>query len=215
MHIPILAAIQFRFLAPVPTAAAGEAEDAVTRVDVGLPIQLELEPDGAILQDNIVVSVSGTSGTATRAADCPNTAPLPPFGGDFCFITNDVTFDIGANDGNIITVVADGFDDRIVEGTESFTTTATITDAGTQPGGVTPAFVPGTNTVTVTIADDDVPFIRFTQQEYTQNENSSPLSVSLVLDPFGGGGFGPSSISQAIVCQIVASAQLTNTATGK
>jgi len=66
MHTPILAAIQFRFLAPVPTAAASEPEDAVTRVDVGLPIQLELEPVTAILQDNIVVSVSGTSGTATR-----------------------------------------------------------------------------------------------------------------------------------------------------
>ena len=60
-----------------------------------------------------------------------------------------------------------------------------------------------------------VPFIRFTQQEYTQNEDSSPLSVSLVLDPFGGSGFGSSSISQAIVCQIVASAQLGDTATGK
>ena len=64
MHIPILAAIQFRFLAPVPTAAASEPNDA--RVDVGLPIQLELVPTDALLQDNIVVSVSGTSGTATR-----------------------------------------------------------------------------------------------------------------------------------------------------
>ena len=60
-----------------------------------------------------------------------------------------------------------------------------------------------------------VPFIRFTQQEYTQNENSSPLSVRLVLDPFGGGGSGQSSISQAIVCQIVASVQPGDTATGK
>ena len=66
MHIPILAAIQFRFLAPVPTAAASEADDAVTRVDIGFPIQLEIEPVTALLQDNIVVSVSGTSGTATR-----------------------------------------------------------------------------------------------------------------------------------------------------
>jgi len=53
MHIPILAAIQFRFLAPVPTAAASEPDDA--RVDVGLPIQLELVPTDALLQDNIVV----------------------------------------------------------------------------------------------------------------------------------------------------------------
>ena len=59
--------------------------------------------------------------------------------------------------------------------------------------------------------------MRFTQQDYTMNENMSPLSVSLVLDPFGGDGFGSSSISQAIVCQIVASAQPAagDTATGK
>ena len=66
MHIPVLAAIQFRFLAPVPTADASEPDDAVTRVDIGFPIQLELVPTDALLQDNIVVSVSGTSGTATR-----------------------------------------------------------------------------------------------------------------------------------------------------
>jgi len=66
MHTPILAAIQFRLLAPVPTANFSEPQVAVTRVDVGLMIQLELEPVTAILQDIIVVSVSGTSGTATR-----------------------------------------------------------------------------------------------------------------------------------------------------
>ena len=60
-----------------------------------------------------------------------------------------------------------------------------------------------------------VPFIRFTQQEYTQNENISPLSVSLVLDPFGGSGFGSSSISQAIVCELESFAQSGDTATGK
>ena len=66
MHIPILAAIQFRILTPVPTANLSEPDDAVTRVDVGLTIQLELMPTDALLQDTIVVSVSGTSGTATR-----------------------------------------------------------------------------------------------------------------------------------------------------
>jgi len=58
------------------------------------------------------------------AADCLDTASIPPFNGDFCFIINRVLFDGGASHLNTITVVIDGFDDRIVEGTESFTTTA-------------------------------------------------------------------------------------------
>jgi len=42
-----------------------------------------------------------------------------------------------------------------VEGTESFTTTASITDPGNHPGGVIPAFVLGTSTISIGIADDD------------------------------------------------------------
>ena len=98
----------------------------------------------------------------TESPDCPTSVPvpIPPFTGDYCFITNDVTFDIGANDGNTITVVIDGLDDRLVEGTESFTASASITDPGTQPNGVVPAFIAGTDTTAViTIADDDGKYV--------------------------------------------------------
>lgn len=78
-----------------------------------------------------------------------------PSAGDFCFVTNDVTFDTGANDLNIITVVLDVFDDLLVEGTESFTVTATITDPGVQTGGIMPTFMTGTNTVDTNILDND------------------------------------------------------------
>ena len=57
--------------------------------------------------------------------------------------------------------------------------------------------------------------MRFSQSEYSQSENNSPLSVSLVLDIFGGSGGGSATITQNIVGQIIAFAQAGNTATGK
>lgn len=66
-----------------------------------------------------------------------------------------MTFDTGANDLNIITVVLDVFDDLLVEGTESFTVTATITDPGVQTGGIMPTFMTGTDTVDTNILDND------------------------------------------------------------
>ena len=56
--------------------------------------------------------------------------------------------------------------------------------------------------------------MRFSQSAYSQGENSSSLSVSLVLDPFGGSGGGSAEITQDIVGQIIAFAQVGNTATG-
>ena len=66
MHTPILAAIQFRFLSPNPSAAADEADPSNDRVDIGLPIELVLTPPDALLQDAITVTVISTAGTATR-----------------------------------------------------------------------------------------------------------------------------------------------------
>jgi len=43
----------------------------------------------------------------------------------------------------------------------------------------------------------------------------SPLSVSLVLDTFGGSGSGSAAITQDIVGQVIAFAQAGNTARGK
>ena len=56
--------------------------------------------------------------------------------------------------------------------------------------------------------------MRFSQSAYSQSENNSPLSVSLVLDPFGGSGGGSAAITQDIVEEIIAFAQVGNTATG-
>ena len=67
-------------------------------------------------------------------------------GSDFVLARNEVTFDIGANDGNTISLVIDILDDRIVEGNETFTISGSVSAAGaTFVGG--PAIV--------TIVDDD------------------------------------------------------------
>ena len=57
--------------------------------------------------------------------------------------------------------------------------------------------------------------MRFSQSEYSQDENNNSLSVSLVLDPFGESGSGLVEITQDIVGQIIAFAQAGNPATGK
>ena len=74
----------------------------------------------------------------------------PPQVGDFSLSRTEVTFDVGANDGNTITVIADVFDDLIIEGTESFTLSITMVDP---PAGVT--VDPNGNTATINILDDD------------------------------------------------------------
>ena len=57
--------------------------------------------------------------------------------------------------------------------------------------------------------------MRFSQLAYSQDENNSPLRVSLILDTFGGSGSGSAAINQGIVGQIIAFAQAGNTATGE
>ena len=69
---------------------------------------------------------------------------------DFNLSRTEVTFDIGANDGNVITVFVDVLDDLLVEGTESFTLSGAISTTTAAPGST---FVGGD--VTVTILDDD------------------------------------------------------------
>ena len=60
-----------------------------------------------------------------------------------------------------------------------------------------------------------VAFMQFSQSAYSQDENNSPLTVSLILDTFGGSGSGSAAINQGIVGQIIAFAQAGNTATGE
>ena len=67
----------------------------------------------------------------------------------------------------------------------------------------------------LTVLSPAVAFMRFSQSAYSQDENVSPLSVSLVLDPFGGSGSGSAAITQDILQQIIAFSQGGNTATGK
>ena len=62
MHTRIIAAIEFSF---VQTSATGnEALDGPTTVDILLPIVVNIVPDTTILQNDIVVSVAITGGTA-------------------------------------------------------------------------------------------------------------------------------------------------------
>ena len=56
--------------------------------------------------------------------------------------------------------------------------------------------------------------MQFSQSAYSEGEANGSLSVSLVLDPFGGSGNGSAAITQDIVEQIIAFAQEGDTATG-
>ena len=60
-----------------------------------------------------------------------------------------------------------------------------------------------------------VAFMRFSQSAYSQGENNNSLSVSLVLDPFGGSGNGSAAITPDIVQQITAFAQTSDSAPGE
>ena len=68
---------------------------------------------------------------------------------DFTLLRSEVTFVIGANDGNTITVLVDVLDDLLVEGTECFTLSGGI-GSPAAPGS---SFVGGP--VTVCILDND------------------------------------------------------------
>ena len=57
--------------------------------------------------------------------------------------------------------------------------------------------------------------MQFSQSAYSEGENNGSLSVSLVMDSFGGSGNGSAAITQDIVEQIIAFAQAGDTATGK
>ena len=71
-----------------------------------------------------------------------------PGGTDFVLVLNQVTFDIGASDGNSISVLINILDDLLVEGTETFTLTGSVVTTGTIA-----TFVGGS--ATITILDND------------------------------------------------------------
>lgn len=80
----------------------------------------------------------------------PSLCCLPPLvvGSDFLLLRPEVTFDVGANDGNFITFVVDILDDFLVEGTETFTLFGNVTTTG-----ISASFVGGP--ATFTIIDND------------------------------------------------------------
>ena len=57
-----------------------------------------------------------------------------PEGQDFTLLRSEITFDAGANDGNTITVFVDALDDLLVEGTECFTLSGSISTTTAPPG---------------------------------------------------------------------------------
>lgn len=68
MHAQKLAAIVIRILqSEIVNQLASETADANTTLDVGIPIEVDITPDNALLQSSIVVSVAvdAASSTAT------------------------------------------------------------------------------------------------------------------------------------------------------
>ena len=65
-------------------------------------------------------------------------------GQDFNLSRTEVTFDVGANDGNRISVFVNILDDLLVEGTENFTLTGSVAPPASFSGSIT-----------VSIIDDD------------------------------------------------------------
>jgi len=100
-------------------------------------------------------------------------------------------------------------DDNLVETTESFTVSLSTTASASDATLINPV------QATVSITDNDIAFMRFLQSAYSVFENTGPLPVTLVLDPFGGSGTGPDSITQDIVEQIIARVEAGDTAIGK
>ena len=69
---------------------------------------------------------------------------------DFSLANSTLTFDQGANDSNVQVLAINIWDDQLVEGTESFVVSGNVTAPA--------SFVPGGDTVTVGILDNDGKF---------------------------------------------------------
>jgi len=83
-----------------------------------------------------------------------------------------VTFDQGANNGNIITTVIDVLDDPLIEGTETFTISGSVDPPA--------SFVPGRDTANVTILDNDGKFALHTKHMIVYVATTSTLTVTNV-----------------------------------
>ena len=99
--------------------------DAASSVNISLEI---LVAPFAILPSNITVTVSATSE-------------------DFSLSKNELVFLAGTNNGTIQTLVISIFDDDLVEGTETFVISGSVTSPA--------MFLPGRNMTTITIMDNE------------------------------------------------------------
>ena len=98
---------------------------ATSSVNISLEI---LVAPFAILPSNITVTVTATSE-------------------DFSLSKNELGFLAGTNNGTIQTLVISIFDDDLVEGTETFVLSGSVTSPA--------MFLPGRNMTTITIMDND------------------------------------------------------------
>ena len=129
------AAIQFSF-APITRTTGNEATHSQSMLDIVVPIVLSISPSTAVLPADTIVIISIQSGSAKCMFHLlhlhvymymPYTSqiccyPSLTVGRDFTLSRTEVTFALGTNDGNVISVL----DDPLVEGTESFTLTGSV-----------------------------------------------------------------------------------------
>ena len=93
-----------------------------------------------------------------------------------------MTFDQGANDSNVQVLAINIWDDQLLEGTESFVVSGNVTAPA--------SFVPGGDTVTVNILDNDGELALFYIQSWYLNRHScrklhGSLKIQELLYNFG------------------------------
>ena len=86
------------------------------------------------------------------------------------FNTN-MTFDQGANDSNVQVLAINILDDQLLEGTESFVVSGSVTAPA--------SFVPGRDTVTVDILDNDGELELFYMQSWCLNHRRLHASLKI------------------------------------
>ena len=86
MHAPKLAAIVIRILqSEIINQFASETENANSTLDVGIPIEVDITPDNALLQSSIVVSVAVDAANSTATGRVGKMKPVMLFCIKFVF----------------------------------------------------------------------------------------------------------------------------------
>ena len=90
---------------------------------------------------------------------------------DFSLANSTLTFDQGANDSNVQVLAINISDDQLVEGTESFVVSGNVTAPA--------SFVPGGDTVTVGILDNDGKFEVLNMQSWCLDHKRLHASLKI------------------------------------